>query len=447
MANKISETTTILVQTIIMIVLLFSIGMLLQGCTDKCEVTSTYDYQYFEPVYTSLSEIRSSVAFQEPEALNNTGKIYIIGNSILINELGKGIHVIDNYNPASPKIEGFINIPGNYDMAVRDKILYADSYMDLLAIDISDINNIQILNRIENVIYSNSSMGFDVVTEMGVITDWQVVSTVSKIESECNSLPGYFMYADGYLARPEANFRNMAMESNSFASSPVGNNTGIGGSMARFTINEQFLYTIDHSNMNVFNITDPENPTLDININIGWGIETIFPYRNNLFIGAQDGMHIYSLSTPSNPSYISTFSHVTSCDPVVVEGDYAYVTLRSGSECMGFTNQLDVLDIKDLTTPTLVKSYPMVNPHGLGISEDILFVCEGEFGLKIFNAEDKENIDENMLAHFSDLHAYDVIPYGKNLIMIGRDGLYQYNFEDIENIKLLSFIPVTPLSQ
>ncbi len=239
----------------------------------------------------------------------------------------------------------------------------------------------------------------------------------------------------------------MAMESNSFASSPVGNNTGIGGSMARFTINEQFLYTIDHSNMNVFNITDPENPTLDININIGWGIETIFPYRNNLFIGAQDGMHIYSLSTPSNPSYISTFSHVTSCDPVVVEGDYAYVTLRSGSECMGFTNQLDVLDIKDLTTPTLVKSYPMVNPHGLGISEDILFVCEGEFGLKIFNAEDKENIDENMLAHFSDLHAYDVIPYGKNLIMIGRDGLYQYNFEDIENIKLLSFIAVTPLSQ
>ncbi len=200
MANKISETTTILVQTIIMIVLLFSIGMLLQGCTDKCEVTSTYDYQYFEPVYTSLSEIRSSVAFQEPEALNNTGKIYIIGNSILINELGKGIHVIDNSNPASPKIEGFINIPGNYDMAVRDKILYADSYMDLLAIDISDINNIQILNRIENTIYSNSSMGFDVVTEMGVITDWQVVSTVSKIESECNSLPGYFMYADGYLA-------------------------------------------------------------------------------------------------------------------------------------------------------------------------------------------------------------------------------------------------------
>jgi len=39
--------------------------------------------------------------------------------------------------------------------------------------------------------------------------------------------------------------------------------------------------------------------------------------------------------------------------------------LSSGSTCGGFTNQLDVLDIKNIKVPTLVKSYPLTNPHGL----------------------------------------------------------------------------------
>src|SRR5690606_2577958 len=98
-----------------------------------------------------------------------------------------------------------------------------------------------------------------------------------------------------------------------------------------------------------------------------WDIETIFPYEDKLFIGARSGMHIYDLATPENPQKISTYSHINSCDPVVVSGDYAYVTLRSGTTCEGFSNQLEVLDISNLASPSLVKVYPMHNPHGLGV--------------------------------------------------------------------------------
>jgi hypothetical protein len=126
---------------------------------------------------------------------------------------------------------------------------------------------------------------------------------------------------------------------------------------------------------------------------------------------------------------------------VVVSGDYAYVTLRSGTECENFTNQLDIIDISTIETPELLKSYPMFNPHGLGISQDdILFLCDGDDGLKVYNAADKNNIQ--LIEHYSDLHAYDVIPLGNSLFMIGQNGFYQYDYSNLEDIHLISTIPV-----
>ena len=153
-------------------------------------------------------------------------------------------------------------------------------------------------------------------------------------------------------------------------------------------------------------------------------------------------MHIYDNAIPTEPVYISSFLHVTTCDPVVVNDQYAYVTLRSGNACNGFTNQLDVINIENLNNPYLVKSYSMQNPHGLGLDGQTLFITEGEFGLKVFDATDPNTIDANLIKQFQDIHGYDVIPNNGVLMMIGDDGLYQYDYRDIENIELLSVIPV-----
>jgi hypothetical protein len=223
---------------------------------------------------------------------------------------------------------------------------------------------------------------------------------------------------------------------------PGGSGTGKGGSMARFTIAGNHLYTISLSDLQVFDISIAAEPQEGKKINLGWGIETIFPYNDKLFIGSNTGMHIYDNSNPTAPQHLSTYAHVRSCDPVVVEGNLAWVTLRSGNTCDGFTNQLEVLDISNARSPKLLKVYPMQNPHGLGIDRSTLFLCEGEFGLKIFDVKDHLKIDENLKAHFKDHDAYDVIPLGSSLLLIGKDGLYQYDYSDIDQVKFLSKIPV-----
>jgi hypothetical protein len=127
---------------------------------------------------------------------------------------------------------------------------------------------------------------------------------------------------------------------------------------------------------------------------------------------------------------------------VVVEDNYAYITLRTGNTCQTDVNQLDIVDIQNLGQPELLKSYPMYNPHGLGIDDGILFICDGEDGLKVYDAGDPFLLKSNMIAHFPDIHTYDVIPANEVLLMIGRDGFYQYDYSDLKDITLLSMIPI-----
>jgi hypothetical protein len=130
---------------------------------------------------------------------------------------------------------------------------------------------------------------------------------------------------------------------------------------------------------------------------------------------------------------------------VVVEGDYAYVTLRAGNLCGDIKSQLDVIDISDIQNPLLVADYLMEEPYGLGIDDSLLFVCDGSAGLKIYNAVDPKTIDQHKLGQYDNIQAYDVIPLGNILVMIGTDGLYQYDYSDPRNIKLLSIIPIADL--
>ena len=411
------------------------------GCNDKVEITQKYTMM--APVYLTPTELRASFDIMPPIEVRNTGKIYLYQNYILLNEPSEGIHVIDNTNKEQPKVISFIKIPGNYEMAVQGDRLFADSYVDLVVIDISDPSNVKLTKRIEDIFLDLAIQGQYYDVEKGIITDWEPQEIIEVNESEFNgSFPSYYYYDTGIALR--GGFANVDMAMSSFApeSAPV-MATGIGGSMARFTIMKNHLYSISNSNMQVFDIANLDEPIPGANLNIGWGIETIFPYKDNLFIGSQTGMIIYDNSDPDLPQHLSTFSHIMSCDPVVVEDDIAYVTLRGGTGCRNdFSNQLDVIDISDLKNPRLLVTHPMTNPHGLGIDNSTLFICEGKAGLKIFDATDIYKIPKNMLAYYGDMDAFDVIPFNNTLIMIGNDGLYQFDYSDPENIQLLSSIAV-----
>jgi hypothetical protein len=414
---------------------LLGLSVLLEGCTDTCDVT--HEYTYFEPVYKTLEEIRSETAIIDPQPVTSVGKIYFKDGWLFVNEPGKGIHIIDNHDPAHPVVKSFLKIPGNADLAVKGNSLYADSYIDLVVFDISKMENIKEINRLKNVFSNYSSLGFSVDSERGLITDWKENKEAKVYRSDCNAdvqTWGGIYYSEGIAFRSD-------MMSAAITPGP-GSNPGVGGSMARFTINADHLYTLDGGDVQTIDITTETSPTVVGRTQISWDMETIFPYGNNLFIGSRTGMHILDITTPTSPKRISTYQHVRVCDPVVVQNDLAYVTLRSGTQCEGFTNQLEVINIEDLANPQLIKTYPMTNPHGLGIDQSTLFVCDGDDGLKIYNASDIHEIDKNQLAHYQNINTFDVIPFNGVLMMIGKDGIFQYDYSDPSAIKFLSKIAI-----
>ncbi|MBL0101392.1 MAG: hypothetical protein IPP49_16265 [Saprospiraceae bacterium] len=127
----------------------------------------------------------------------------------------------------------------------------------------------------------------------------------------------------------------------------------MGGSFARFTVVDDFLYIAEDFHIKSYSVTNPANPELKSNNQLGWGIETIFPYKDKLFVGSNSGMFILDIATPEYPVLLSSFNHARACDPVIVHENTAYITLRNGTACQGFINQLDVVDITNIKAKLL----------------------------------------------------------------------------------------------
>ena len=405
---------------------------------NSCMDEYTEEFTANVPVYMSYEDLRDAVQFSAARELENPGKIYFKDGYIFINEELKGIHIIDNQDPGNPENIGFIEIPGNVDMAIKDNVLYADSYIDMVALDISDIANPQEVNRIEDIFpYTTPPTEEDyrvakIDEDKGVVIDWKIEKV--RQEMKYHYYPVYPMF--GVAASEKYAAPN-------WDSSSSGSGFGIGGSMARFGLYKKYLYAVDNSMLYMFDVNDPENPSAIGNQGVGWNVETMFIYDDHMFFGTQTGMLIYSLDVATVPKYIGQFWHVTSCDPVVVSDGYAYVTLRGGNQCGSNVNRLDVLELSEnYVQTTLLESYPLNGPYGLGIDDQILFVCDGEAGLKVYDVTDKHHIDEHQIAQFPTINAYDVIPVNDYLFMIGDDGFYQYDYSDLQNIHQVSFIPV-----
>lgn len=223
------------------------------------------------------------------------------------------------------------------------------------------------------------------------------------------------------------------------ACSKVDNNapgmgTGTGGSLARFTIYGNYLYIVDGTFLKTFNISNPKSTVLVSSVEVGFGIETIYPYNGNLFIGSATAMYIYSLGNPEQPRAEGLASHVRACDPVVAKGNRAYVTVRStnnGSPCGGNVDALMIYDILDIQNPATISTVPMKNPHGLGISENTLYVCDGENGLKVLNVSNAGN--PTLVKTIGEYNYYDVIPYNEVLICMVEGGMVIYDIATREN--------------
>ena len=383
------------------------------------------DYEFVQvaiPQLMSKSAFRSSVEITVPQNIQEAGKIYAYKDYIFVNDVNKGVHIIDNSNPESPQAIKYINIPGNEDISVKDDFLYADSATDLVVFDLSDVNNVSIVERLEDVfeVYDyNIPLEVQAIDygnynyESDIIVGWTI--TTERRKKPRNT--GMVDVFDGALTN--------------YAESV----TGTGGSLARFQIVDNYLYAVGNNQMSIFNIQNLAEPTLSGTQYAGWNIETMFQADGYLYLGSTNGMYIYNLDNPSSPEFVSEFTHWEGCDPVVVDGNYAYLTLRGGNECGQLESVLEVIDISDKSYPTLAARHELENPYGLGIKDNMLFVCDGTSGLKLFDKTNPLNI--TMIKAFENIQSKDVIPLENSLLMIGANTLYQYKYLD-DGVELIS---------
>jgi hypothetical protein len=411
--------------------LMLSLPLFFIACTEDI---GTLNVTYYEAIaiYGDLDEVRSRPINSTSQAIINPGKIYIAEEIILIGEEEKGIHVIDNSNSSSPETVNFINVPGNREFFVKGNYLYAESYYDVVKLDISDPLNVTLEGRAENV-FTNELTNAAGETLLG-FTYEQVTKEVNQNSNLYKEIStGDWVYLD---------FAQNIIPRSAVPASFAGNSNQSSGTINRVTYSDGHVYILGRSDLNIIR-DDAAFEVVNHQASIGVEMETIFPYQNKLFIGSRSSMEIYDASNPSNPSRQYYFNHATSCDPVLPTGNAVYVSLRTGdfSECPGNTNALIVLDIENLQNPNQVDEIEMRSPYGMAAIGNLLFVGEGANGMTIFDATNPLDLKE--IKHDSNIEAYDILehPTRTHLILIaGTTGLEQYILDASLNFQLESRI-------
>ncbi len=134
----------------------------------------------YRPVYFDSSvDINTLIYSTTARPVKTSGKIYLFQKYLFVGEPGEGVHVFDNSNPNMPAMLCFINIPYNYDIAVKDSILYADTYFGIVAINIAHLPDIKVLQHIRGSVETPPLPG------RRSFTGWAGQSSSSKIYFEC----------------------------------------------------------------------------------------------------------------------------------------------------------------------------------------------------------------------------------------------------------------------
>ena len=99
--------------------------------------------------------------------------------------------------------------------------------------------------------------------------------------------------------------------------------------------------------------------------------------------------------------------------------------MRGGSSCGAIEDQVNVIDITDISSPALASTYFLDQPYGLGYSTGKLYVCCGSGGLKVFDAQDPSGL-QLMQSYAGNFR--DVIALPTHLIAVGEDKITQFAY-------------------
>ncbi|MFT4603181.1 MAG: hypothetical protein ACI857_003369 [Arenicella sp.] len=413
--------------------LLFLSALIIAGSFTSCKKYKNKEVYANVPVYMDYESFRSSFVFEEGAIpVENPGNIFIHNQYIFVCDEDKGIHILDNTDNTSPFFIGFMNIPGSTQIAVEGTTLYTNSFIDLVTIDISNIMEPKIIDRDQEVFTYSTPISddeypvADIYTDRGVVVGWNI-----ELTKDVSGFGSKWFVSDC------EDCEQTEMQTKSSTSVRA----NLAGSRSKMAISNGYLYVLDQEELKSFSIAVETNPNFAQSLNTWSDPETLFPDGGFLYVGTTTGMKIYNADeNPERPNETGEVEHLESCDPVVVQGDYAYVTLRSGADCGGVENELQVIDVSKKWWPKLKRTYDMTDPHGLAVEGDLLFICDGDAGLKVYDNSDPLDCGDKLLYNFPAIQTSDLILNNGTAIMIAEEGVYQYDYTNPSNLHMISLL-------
>ncbi|MES2775492.1 MAG: hypothetical protein V4722_15055 [Bacteroidota bacterium] len=110
----------------------------------------------YKPIYGSDADL-FTIESKPAREVSKAGKIYVKDNYIFQNEIGEGIHIINNTNPANAQRVGFIKIKGSEEISIKGNFLYSNNFTDLVVADISNLANVTEVSRTKSAFFSGTS--------------------------------------------------------------------------------------------------------------------------------------------------------------------------------------------------------------------------------------------------------------------------------------------------
>lgn len=408
-------------------------------CEERCDDRVSY-YNSFSVETITLEELKAKIGVETAIPYKETGKLYFYNNTLFVNQPKEGVHVLDVSNPANMQKTKFIRLPGNIDISIQNDILYADLYSALVEIDISTLsdNRITVGNTKTTVFdYDPYAAAWELIDAYKVDNDYYPrleYQELDKIKGLGETVFVSGIIYNGVVCDCDYLYRGdiVFLESTANTSSAGSPNSGQGGSLARFKVVDGYLYGLTHQAIKIFRINDDGSLSNWSSVAVDWGIETLYRLGDLLFIGSNTGMFIYDIEDPGNPTFVSEYEHFRACDPVVAEGDYAYVTLRSTNDwCANNINQLQIIDITNIFEPVQLGTYNMFAPYGLAVRGDRVFVCDAAAGIKIVDVSDKTN--PRVVQFLEGFDARDVILLENKAYVVTTSGIVVYDVTDFDN--------------
>jgi len=189
-------------------------------------------------------------------------------------------------------------------------------------------------------------------------------------------------------------------------------------------INEEIAFTIDNITIFVLDISNPQNPTIVSNYELGWAHqERIYCHNDYLYVlDPLQGIAIYSLQPDLTLQYVS-YVFLTQIETIQFRDSF----LLASTE-----NSLNIIDISDVSTPSLINSIT-ISDYQTYLINNNLFVFDKNWNqLHVYDITDISN--PQWLGYLNyNYQISDVLPYQDFITIVTKNqGIFIY--DDLWNL-------------